>query len=248
MLSEAGGEIMGAQLTKLCEADEVSEQEILPKRSLVYPLYMGGAESVRHAHSSLSAMRFNHFCSKLVFILSIMAAPKAPKEQKEQEAQYPNYLGKTNDIKKELANLRKEYGKSFAELYPRSNVKVNNVEKDKLTVSIMQFNVLADGLSGVHVDQKDKDAESAKKAYVMAVSLCSMLHALSSLYTDFMYFVHDELPADSWTVRVKLWCSNIVDSAFWRRSCVMTRTWCAWRSATNLISTSTISPRWASME
>ena len=190
---------MGAQLTKLCEADEVSEQEILPKRSLVYPLYMGGAESVRHAHSSLSAMRFNHFCSKLVFILSIMAAPKAPKEQKEQEAQYPNYLGKTNDIKKELANLRKEYGKSFAELYPRSNVKVNNVEKDKLTVSIMQFNVLADGLSGVHVDQKDKDAESAKKAYVMAIpsfvlyalcsilyTLCSVLHALSSLYTNYL--------------------------------------------------------------
>ncbi|ETO06833.1 hypothetical protein RFI_30559, partial [Reticulomyxa filosa] len=61
---------------------------------------------------------------------------------------------------KELSNLRStDRYKKYAELYPRKLVQIKTSGTNKGKVKIMQFNVLADGLSGLYVNSKMKDKE-----------------------------------------------------------------------------------------
>lgn len=102
----------------------------------------------------------------------------ATDEKKQDKADYPNYIGKTNDIKKELENLRKNdslYKSKFVDLYKRDYEYVadfNHKDKNIATVNIMQFNMLADGLSGIHVNENSKDDASKNKTFINTPKEC----------------------------------------------------------------------------
>eukprot|EP01083_Nonionella_stella_P007393 21375_1 len=76
-----------------------------------------------------------------------------------------NYIGKTNDIHLELQRIAKKYGKNYTSLMKRDiipiiNNNANKVESNEsecktnddtsISFTLMQFNVLADGLSSAH--------------------------------------------------------------------------------------------------
>eukprot|EP00484_Ammonia_sp_Unknown_P001426 CAMPEP_0197020742 /NCGR_PEP_ID=MMETSP1384-20130603/1614_1 /TAXON_ID=29189 /ORGANISM="Ammonia sp." /LENGTH=377 /DNA_ID=CAMNT_0042448427 /DNA_START=18 /DNA_END=1148 /DNA_ORIENTATION=+ len=94
-------------------------------------------------------------------------------EQKEQAA--PSYIGNSNDYKAELEALKKKYGDKYKSLYPREFAYVSAYDykdKNKASVDIMQFNMLADGLSGIHVAENAKDEESHNKTFVDVPKEC----------------------------------------------------------------------------
>eukprot|EP01084_Bolivina_argentea_P064963 118420_1 len=100
-------------------------------------------------------------------------------EEKKEESKYPNYIGKTNNIQQELLNLQNVYGKNFAKLYDRKYEYVGQFDyKDKTiaTINIMQFNILADGLTGTHVSEQAKDAKSQSKTFVNVPKDCLIFH------------------------------------------------------------------------
>eukprot|EP01084_Bolivina_argentea_P018294 34052_1 len=76
-----------------------------------------------------------------------------------------NYIGKTNDIHVELQRIAKKYGKNYTSLMKRDIIptitnNANKVESNEsecktnddtsISLTLMQFNVLADGLSSAH--------------------------------------------------------------------------------------------------
>ncbi|ETO22719.1 hypothetical protein RFI_14475, partial [Reticulomyxa filosa] len=63
------------------------------------------------------------------------------------------------DLQKELNSLKLEYKDKYKELYPRKLNPLRPEDKNKHQIKIMQFNVLADGLSGLYSNsQKDDKA------------------------------------------------------------------------------------------
>eukprot|EP01084_Bolivina_argentea_P041263 76137_1 len=93
-------------------------------------------------------------------------------EEKKQE--YPNYIGKTNDIDKELSRLKKLHGDKYPKLYDREFEYVRKWDKDNslATINIMTFNMLADGLTGIHVPDNAKHAKSLKKTFTDVPKQC----------------------------------------------------------------------------
>eukprot|EP01084_Bolivina_argentea_P255987 430807_1 len=83
-------------------------------------------------------------------------------EKEENVLEKPNYIGKTNDIFRELERLKKEFENNYKPLIARKVINIptkeNNAENknnndnnnNKVNVKIMQFNILADGLSSVY--------------------------------------------------------------------------------------------------